>query len=141
MPEDLCLADSSIWILAFRSKKKERWIEEFQSLLLNRQIATAPPVKLEILSGARTPQEFKELSQEFDALKMLETTGAVWQEAAGLGFSLRQKGLSAPAVDLLIAATALFYRCTLFHYDRHFAFIEKHAPLKTKTLRGAVLKK
>lgn len=136
MPEELILADSSIWIPAFREKKNPSWLQEFQSLLINRRIAIAPPIQLELLSGARTEKEYHALAQELDALSVLEITPAVWKEAGRMAFRLRQKGITVPTVDLLIAATALFYHCTLYYHDRHFLHIAKHTPLKTKTLES-----
>lgn len=131
---DKYLVDTSVWILTLRPGAKERWIEDLRRELAEAQIVTNPLIQMELLTGALSEKQYEELSETFAAIPSLEITGTVWQEASRLGFILRRKGLTVPAMDILIAASAIHYHCVLYHCDRHYILIAQHSPLKTKVL-------
>ena len=65
---------------------------------------------------------------KLESLDILPVTPLVWEQAYGLGFSLRRKGLTIPTVDLIIAALALENRTFLLHRDEHFEMIVPYFP-------------
>lgn len=58
-------------------------------------------------------------------LRDLPITPTVWSEACALASRCRQKGKTAPANDILIAACALHYKVELERADAHFDFLLK----------------
>ena len=60
-------------------------------------------------------------------LHWLSITDEHWHQATQLAYSLRRKGVTASAIDALIASVVTAYRCSLLHYDRDYAFIAKYS--------------
>ena len=125
------LADTSAWIQALRPGATGSWPAELKSLITDRRLGIQPVIRVELLSGARSEAEYRQLADSLDALPQLEMTRTVWEEAERLGFSLRRRGMNIPVTDLLIAATAIVHKCTLHHRDRHFSLISRHSSLKS----------
>lgn len=132
------LVDTSVWIEALRSGGQPEIAGWLREALLRETVVITPPVKTEILLGARDERQFAELSEMLNALLLLKSENAVWERAAFLGFRLRRRGLVIPLVDLLIASWALHHSCTLVHRDRHFALLAKETPeLKLLSFPGS----
>jgi predicted nucleic acid-binding protein len=90
-------------------------------------------VRLELLGGARSQQEWDRLRDLLSALHLLQVTEEHWQEAAQMGFQLRRQGITVPSTDLLIGAVALTSGSVLVHRDRHFDFIASYLPLRVES--------
>ncbi|MEK7767151.1 MAG: hypothetical protein AAB368_13020, partial [bacterium] len=58
----LLLVDTSAWIAGFRPGASGGWVAELRLLLQERQVAVNPLIRLELLSGARTDREYRELA-------------------------------------------------------------------------------
>jgi predicted nucleic acid-binding protein len=56
-------------------------------------------------------------------------------EASVLGSSLRRKGISIPATDLIIASSARNTECTFCHIDFHFDTIATHVSLEATNFK------
>jgi predicted nucleic acid-binding protein len=114
------IADTSAWARAAAPAVKEEWTEA----LRNRQIATCPIVKLELLYSARDAREFDELEAMLAELRDVPITRSVTNAAlhAFRRFAhvqpLHQRTAKLP--DLLIAAAAQDGRVGVLHYDAHF---------------------
>jgi predicted nucleic acid-binding protein len=39
---------------------------------------------------------------------------------------MRRKGITVPTVDIIIAAAAKIYNCSLLHHDKYFRALAKH---------------
>jgi len=128
------LIDTSAWILALRNDGDGSAVQAVSAALENDQAATCPVVMLELLSGVKTERHYRELESELRALHFLPIKEAEWTSACRLGHTLRRKGVTAPATDVLIAAAALIGNCTVLHRDRHFDIISKHCGLKVKRI-------
>ena len=55
--------------------------------------------------------------------------------ASKMGFDLRRGGVTVPATDLIIAASAIHADATVYHLDSHFDQIAKNARLKAVHLK------
>jgi len=120
------LIDTSAWILALRRGGSRAAREAVARLLAEGAAATTGIVMLELLSGAKTQKEFRELHEDMTALIQLDTTQQTWEEACRLAYTLRRKGLTVPATDALVMTVAVEGRCTLLHADRHFELMAEH---------------
>ena len=106
------------------------------------QVVTTGIITLEIISGARTPEEYRRLEDRFNALETIDSDAAMWQAACALGFTIRRKGLTVPHTDVLIAACALESDSIILHADRHFDLMAMHVGVKVESLvdeiRGSI---
>jgi len=133
MPNNLFLVDTSAWLFALRKDFVLEVKDRINHLLKENAIITTGIVKLEILGGTKTQNEFQRLKTRLDALDMVETDTALWEEAYRLSFELRRKGITVPYTDILIAACALRTESTVVHADAHFDLMAKHISLKVES--------
>ncbi len=129
----LILVDSSIWIDYYRPQGSSSLKRQLQEALRGSVIATIGLIAVEVIQGAPNPEVLASLQEDFLGLHWLEMSQALWLEAARLGSRLRQEGLSVPATDVAIAATALHYRYRLWHRDVDFTRIARHVALPVFT--------
>jgi len=133
MPDNLFLVDTSAWLFALRKDFMPEVKDRIDHLLKENAIITTGIVKLEILGGTRTQKEFQRLKTRLDALDMVETDTALWEEAYKLSFEFRRKGITVPYTDILIAACALRTESTIVHADAHFDLMANHISLKVES--------
>jgi predicted nucleic acid-binding protein len=138
MRSELFLVDTSIWLEALPPGRGSRELRErLDGLLAGDLVATTDMVRLELLGGARSQEEWEKLDELLSALHLLPVTEEHWQEAALMGFQLRRQGITVPFTDLLIGAVALKADVALVHRDRHFDLIASHLPLKVESYVAA----
>ena len=134
MRDDLYLVDTSVWVeVLARGRGGSKLCRRVDDLLAADLAAITGMVRLELLGGARNEAEYRRLDRLLSALHLLPVDEECWDEAAHIGFELRQAGISAPFTDLLIAAVAIQNKTTLIHRDRHFDLIATHLPLKAES--------
>jgi predicted nucleic acid-binding protein len=114
------IADNSAWSNAAHPAVKDEWA----AALRNRQIATCPIVKLEMLYSARDGSDFDRLDAMLGALRDVPITRSVTNAALA---ALRQLAHVQPLYqrsvkfpDLLIAAAAQDDAVGVLHYNAHF---------------------
>ena len=117
------LADTSAWIWS-RRPEYSQLRGEFDTALVDGELATCDMVRLELLYSARNPQEFAEIREELAALQDCpignEQCGrALWvYEQLGAAGGAHQRSVKHP--DLLIAAAAEAAGVTVLHYDEDY---------------------
>lgn len=128
------LVDTSVWLEVLPpgrgSDALRRRVDE---LLAADLVATTGMVRLELLGGARSQEEWDRLRDLLGALHPLPVAEERWDEAARLGYDLRRQGIAVPFTDLLIAAVALEAGATLLHRDRRFDRMAAHTPLRVES--------
>ena len=115
------LIDSSVWIDFFKGAPAA--VSSVDALLASDRAAIAGPVFAEVVSGARTRNEFATLSTKLAALRWLEPPPEVWSLVAETRFTLARQGVQAHLVDLVLAHTAYATSCELLTRDRDFEHI------------------
>lgn len=123
--EALTLIDTSAWILALRPDGSETARNEVARLLLAGDAATTGIVMLELLSGAKTQKEYRELHEDMTALVQLAISPQTWESACRFAYVLRRRGVTVPATDVLVMSVAVEGHCTLLHADRHFELMAR----------------
>ena len=93
----------------------------------------AEPVIFEVLRYA-TDVELPQLRQQFSLLPTVSTPANLWDHAADLGRSCRKQGVTAGAMDLLIASVAVIYGLELLTFDADFQNIASLSSLQLKVL-------
>jgi predicted nucleic acid-binding protein len=76
-------------------------------------------VRLELWRGVRSGEERRVLEFLESRIKSLEITETVWEAAIRLMAKARLSGVTAPAPDVLIVATAKHHGANLEHCDQH----------------------
>ena len=131
----MILVDSSVWIEYYRTDgdpRYKRWVAE---AIRRDQVAVNAIVAAEILTFTRDRGQYETVAADFSAFHWTAVDRAVGLRASDLGFRLRRNGVTVPATDLLIFASAFEARAELMHHDGHFASIAKAVPL---TLRSQI---
>ena len=134
MQSNLYLLDTSVWLDVLPSRGTNSALRErVDSLLAADRVATTGMVRLELLGGARTEPQWDRLQDYLSALHQLPADEETWQEAARMGFQLRQQGVTVPFTDLIIGAVAVRAGSVLLHRDYHFDLIAQHLPLHVES--------
>jgi hypothetical protein len=113
------LIDTCAWIDFFRSKQGmlgnavSSAIEKDQALLCGVVIT-------ELLQGTKGKKEKQQLEFVISAVEILDTTKQDWIEAGLCLQGLRQKGITLPISDALLAAIALRHAVPVLTIDKHF---------------------
>lgn len=84
---------------------------------------------LKLLQGCRSTKERRTLQEQLEGLHWLATEDHHWFQAGEMANDLRKIGITASAIDTLIATLAQAYRCQLMHLDQDYQHIAKHTDL------------
>lgn len=134
MPNEIFLVDTSAWLFALRRDAHPEIRSRLDNLLRDDCVAIMGMVKLELLGGTRTHEEFKRLKSRLDALTYFSIEEPpLWDLASEMAFDLRRKGLTIPYTDILIASASIKGNLVLLHADSHFDQIAKYSGLKVES--------
>lgn len=131
---DLYLIDTSVWIFALRTKYIPKIKSYVKRLIDEDKVVINPIIKLELLAGTKTKNEFSRLKLRLDALQEIPIDQEIWEESQNIAFGLRRKGLKIPTIDIIILSCAKIHKITLAHRDKHFDLAGKILPIKLKNL-------
>ncbi|MGH7947302.1 MAG: PIN domain-containing protein, partial [Opitutaceae bacterium] len=124
---------TSLWIDFTRARSPQGLKQFIAPYILDPGAHLADPVTFEILRHA-TPEENKQLTQQFQTLPVLATPPDVWARAARLGQACRKAGMTVGSLDLLIATVTLHHRVELVTFDDDFQRITTVSALRVKLL-------
>jgi len=126
--------DTSVWLDVLPPSGTNTDLRDrVDSLLAADRVATTGMVRLELLGGARTDQEWDTLNDHLSALHQLPLEDDTWHDAARMSFQLRRQGVTVPFTDLIIGAVAVNADAVLLHRDRHFDLMAQHLPLNVES--------
>ena len=129
----MILVDTSAWIFALRKNPFIKLKSRIDHLLEIDDVFTLGMIRLELLGGTKTKEEFDRLKNRLDALYEISTDAKLWSSAGQLAFDLQRKGLTIPYTDILIANAAIQSKATLLHADSHFDLIAVQTELKVES--------
>jgi predicted nucleic acid-binding protein len=115
----LVIIDTSVWIAAY-GKKPSPMKAEVHRLVESGQAAITGLIMAEILRGARSEQEFDQMTEELLAAEYLEDNYEIWLSAAHILYELKMRGEVIPLPDALIAAHSLQGSHSVYTTDGHF---------------------
>jgi len=123
------LVDTSVWLEFFRMRESP-YAEALDRLLEEEQVCIAHLIKAEIISGARTPKQFRELKDYFDALPLATEPASLWSEIIEVQFRLKRMGINGISMpDLIIAVVAKANDKVIFTKDGDFRRIQRGLPI------------
>jgi predicted nucleic acid-binding protein len=115
----MTLVDASSWIEFLRNRASEP-SGRVKSLLARGQAAWCELTVVELWNGAQGAAEKRVLEELENELVLYRVNEDVWRRARVLARSCREKGVTAPSVDIVIAACAVQHGVDLEHCDSHF---------------------
>ncbi len=124
----MVLVDSSAWIESLRRNGDMRVKLAVEGLLEAYEAQWCTPVRLEVLGGARK-EERNRLGVHFSVIPYRQCREDDWERAVALAWRLRERGLTVPWLDVLIAAIAIQDGVRLYAIDTHFQEIARHTSL------------
>ena len=125
----MVLVDTSVWIEASRRDGDLACKVGLENLLEEYEAAWCSPVKLEFMGGARK-QDRKKLAFWFECIPYRSIEEKHWEAAMRLGWDLRDKGLTIPWNDILIATLAIDLDYRVYARDKHFDTMSKEVGLR-----------
>ena len=134
MKSDLFILDTSVWLEVLPAGRGTAELRaRIDALLSADLVATTGMVRLELLGGVRSQEEWTRLSELLSALHNLPVVEEDWQGAASTAFRLRREGITIPFTDLLIGEVTLRSEAVLIHRDRHFDLLASRIPLRVES--------
>ncbi len=118
----LVLIDTCAWIDFFKSQTGSLG-NQVAELIEANQAAITGVVIAELLQGIKHENEGKRLSLLLKSIHYLSTEDSDWLEAGQLAQQLRNKGLTLPLTDVLIATIAQRHAIPVLTLDKHFQYL------------------
>jgi len=128
------VVDSSAFVEYFRPSGNSKVRHAVAQAIAADQVAVNGIIEVEIVAFAREEAEYRRLAAHFRAFQWIELGRAVFEQAAGLGATLRRKGITVQAADLIIAASAIEAGAQLYHTDSDYDQIARHSALQAENL-------
>jgi predicted nucleic acid-binding protein len=113
------LVDTSSWIEYLRGRDSEAG-DNVESLFLSGAAVWCDMTLVELWHGVRGAKEKHELAEMEKEVTRVPVDESVWRLATRLALRCREKGLTVPTSDIVIAACATIHGLELEHCDKHF---------------------
>jgi predicted nucleic acid-binding protein len=126
------LVDTSVWSLALRRDypPDSRAVSHLKAALKDGEyVFTTGLILQELLQGFKGPKARQRIIENFSPLPLIVPERRDHIDAADLKVKLRQKGIQAGTIDVLLAQLCLRHGLSLLTTDRDFVHIAKHVPL------------
>lgn len=120
----MVLVDSCIWIESARAQGQLIVKLALRGLLEEDEACFCGPIKLEILGALRAELREK-FSSQMELVPYISIAEAQWDDAVKFSWHLRNRGITAPWNDILIASVALKRNVRLYSIDAHFEAISR----------------
>jgi predicted nucleic acid-binding protein len=128
----LILIDTSAWI-EFLRDTGSRVCGRVDDLL-DDDIATCHPIRMEVLAGARDERHLNDLRRLLARASLLPTRATDYEQAAALYRACRRGGETVrKLIDCLIAATAIRSGVAVLHADADFDTLARQTELRIIT--------
>jgi predicted nucleic acid-binding protein len=133
------LVDTSVWSLALRRRNRAASaaeVAELTELVHDGRVAIIGPVRQELLSGIREPDQFERLREHLRAFADTEITSIDYEEAAAYFNRCRAKGVQGSNTDFLICAIAVRSEFSIFTTDADFRRYARILPIALHEIAG-----
>ena len=119
----MLLADSNIFIDLWRNPSQEM-VDTF----LLHEIVICGVVKAELLCGAVSEKNYREIERALAPIGSLSIEEADWTHVGELLYKLRKAGVNLPFTDVVIAYIGMTYDVPIWTKDHHFSLIAQVEP-------------
>ncbi len=129
----MIVIDSSAFIEYYRGAGLPDVQDAVAAEIAADEVAVNGIIHVEIRAFAAGDSERRQLEADFQAFHWLELERRDFDLATGIGFELRRQGLTVPATDLIIAASAIRAGVPLLHRDAHFDQVARYSELQVRS--------
>jgi len=113
------LIDTSNWVEYLRGLESAAG-KSTEFLVLRGEAAWCDITLVELWQGVRGAKEKRELAEMEKEISLVPVDSPVWRLASKLVLTSREKGITVPLSDIVIAACAVTHHLELEHCDKHF---------------------
>ncbi|MDP9387230.1 MAG: PIN domain nuclease [Actinomycetota bacterium] len=125
----MILVDTSAWVEFLRDT--DSTVCNRVDALLDHDVATCDPVRMELLAGARDERHLENLRRLLAGASLVPTGPADYEVAATIYRTCRRRGESVrKLVDCLIAAVAIREGLAILHADNDYDVLARHTALR-----------
>jgi predicted nucleic acid-binding protein len=116
------IVDTSVWSYALRRRRSQEHpsVGVLQQLVVDGQVRILGCIRQEILSGIRSPEQFRLLRDQLRAFPDEVLESKDYERAAEFFNTCRQKGIQGSNTDLLICAVAANRDYSVLTADQDF---------------------
>lgn len=116
------IVDTSVWSYALRRRRSQEHpsVGVLQQLVVDGQVRILGCIRQEILSGIRSPEQFRLLRDQLRAFPDEVLESKDYERAAEFFNTCRQKGIQGSNTDLLICAVAANRDYSILTADQDF---------------------
>jgi predicted nucleic acid-binding protein len=131
----IVLVDTSIWSLALRrtphqlSSTQAKQLRKLDEIVTEGRVRLVGPVRQEILSGIRFPEQFARLQKQLRTFPDVALEIEDYEDAAQMSNACRTHGITGSPIDFLLCSAAVRRNWAIFTADRDFQLYAKHIPL------------
>ena len=125
------IVDTSIWSLALRRRRggKSPQATVLKNLVTDRRVQMPGPVRQGILSGVRSPSDFRKLHERLASFPDLSLATEDYVKAAEFFNTCRSNGVQGSNTDFLLCAVSWRTRFPIFTTDKDFEAYAGHLPV------------
>jgi predicted nucleic acid-binding protein len=126
------IVDTVIWSLALRrrsSNQNQNLVTQLQELIQTDHVLILGAIRQEVLSGIKSPEQFKRLRDTLRAFPDILLTPDDYEQAAEFFNTCRQHGIQGSNTDFLICAVAYRRNIQIFTTDKDFQYFQAHIPV------------
>lgn len=116
------IVDTSVWSYALRRRRSQEHpsVGVLQQLVVDGQVRILGCIRQEILSGIRSPEQFRLLRDQLRAFPDEVLESKDYERAAEFFNTCRQKGIQGSNTDFLICAVAVNRDYSILTADQDF---------------------
>lgn len=130
----MILIDTSAWVEFLRDTGSD--VCQRVDALLDGDIATCHPIRMEVLAGARDEPHLVQLRGLLTRASIIPTEPTDYEDAAVLYRACRHHGETVRRlIDCLIGATAIRTSTPILHADKGFDALARYTPLRIDRTR------
>ena len=131
----MIVIDSSAFLEYYGERGHPEVSRGVRRVIREDNVAVNGVIQVEVCAYASSDQEYESLWHDFYSYHWLGLTRHDFDRASALGRDLRRHGITVPAGDLIIAASAIGAGAPVYHIDSHFDVIAENSELEVVNLR------
>jgi predicted nucleic acid-binding protein len=131
----IVLVDTSIWSLALRRTTRQlspvqaQQLHRLDEIITEGRVRLVGPVRQEILSGIRFPEQFARLQKQLRTFPDVALEIEDYEGAAEMSNACRTHGIIGSPIDFLLCSAAVRRNWAIYTADRDFQRYARHIPL------------
>ena len=122
----MVLADTNVFIKLEHGSKDEK--TTIKGIMSKNDIIVCGVVRAELVHGARSEKNRREIQDFLDLYRPLDLESADWRTLGDQLYSYKMGGFTVPFTDAVIASIAMKYDIPVWANDKHFDMMKSVIP-------------